>query len=277
MTWLTRVRPQLVGRGWLLLTGLGVVVALFEGIGSTSYLNGYDFLAYWAVDAGDPYRVHVAPAAMAFLYAPPIAFLFDPLGMLPFEVGRIAWGAGQAFVLALMAGPLTLPLAIVGPVHDDLVLGNIGLFMAVAIWAGLGRWPEAWAFPILSKVTPVVGLAWYVGKGDWRGLARALGATAIVAGATLLVAPGLWIQWLDVLALNASVSAGLNLGPLWLRILMAALACGWAGRTTRPWVVPIAVALSLGHPWLPALSVATASIPLWHSSRRKAVAPAPVT
>ena len=59
--------------------------------------------------------------------------------------------------------------------------GNISLLLAVAIVWGF-RWPWTWAFVLLTKITPGVGLLWFALRREWRQLAIALGATAAVAG-----------------------------------------------------------------------------------------------
>jgi len=261
-TALTRWRaPILLG-----LTVGGAIAATIASLTDGGRFAGYDVHAYWAVDSADPYRIHVAPAFDAFLYSPPLAFLFDPLGALPFEVVRALWAAAQGVVLAVLAGPLAALLAFTGPVHDDMLTGNVALLMGAAIALGIARWPAAWAFPILAKATPVVGLAWYVGRRDGHGLAVAVGVTGAIAGVTFVVAPGLWVEWVGVLRDNAHVRAQLDLGPLPLRMALAALACWWAGRTGRAWVVPVAVALSAGHVWVGSLSVAVAAVWLWRRS-----------
>ena len=44
----------------------------------------------------------------------------------------------------------------------------------VAIVLGF-RWPFTWAFVLLTKVTPGVGLLWFAVRREWRSLAIALG------------------------------------------------------------------------------------------------------
>ena len=55
--------------------------------------------------------------------------------------------------------------------------GNISLLLALAIVAGFSR-PWTWAFVILTKITPGIGLLWFALRREWRSLAIALGATA---------------------------------------------------------------------------------------------------
>ena len=57
-----------------------------------------------------------------------------------------------------------------------------------------------WAFVILTKVTPGIGLLWFVVRREWRNLGIALAATAIVAGGSALTMPLAWQQWAHVLS-----------------------------------------------------------------------------
>jgi hypothetical protein len=81
-----------------------------------------------------------------------------------------------------MAGPFTLPAIMLPPIADEITLGNIHAFMGLAVIAGL-RWPGFWAFMLLTKVTPGVGLLWFVFRREWRSLAIAIGVTAAIATA----------------------------------------------------------------------------------------------
>ena len=54
--------------------------------------------------------------------------------------------------------------------------------MALAIVWGF-RHPWTWSFVLLTKVTPAVGLLWFVVRREWRNLGIALGASAVLAGA----------------------------------------------------------------------------------------------
>jgi hypothetical protein len=58
----------------------------------------------------------------------------------------------------------------------ELAGGNIEILIAVAIVVGF-RWPAAWSFVLLTKVTPGVGLLWFAVRREWNQLATALVAT----------------------------------------------------------------------------------------------------
>ena len=46
-------------------------------------------------------------------------------------------------------------------------VGNIHLLLGAVIVAGF-RWPWLWALPLLTKVTPGVGLLWFALRREWR-------------------------------------------------------------------------------------------------------------
>src|SRR5439155_12080818 len=119
----------------------------------------------------------------------------------------------------------------------------------------------AWAFIILTKVSPGIGVLWFVARREWRKAAIALGVTAALALASFLLAPALWREYVSAMVDNfAFVPVG---GypfpwPQWLRMPIAAVLVIWAARTDRPWVVPIAVVLALPLIWWHSLSILVA-------------------
>jgi hypothetical protein len=74
------------------------------------------------------------------------------------------------------------------PVALELYHGNIHLLLAAAIGLGL-RYPWTWAFVLLTKVTPGVGLIWFAVRREWRQLGIALGVTAD-RGLSVALTPG---------------------------------------------------------------------------------------
>jgi hypothetical protein len=144
-------------------------------------------------------------------------------------------------------------------------MGNIHAFIAVAIVLGF-RWPAAWAFILLTKVTPGVGLLWFVARREWRNLAIALGATAAIVAVSFAIAPPLWSEWVDVLASRSTAAntAGIyGLIPLVMRLPIAAVLVVWAARTDRAWIVPLAAVLAMPVLWPNSYSVAVAAIALY--------------
>jgi hypothetical protein len=149
----------------------------------------------------------------------------------------------------------------------ELGYGNVNLLLALAVVAGF-RWPAAWAFVLLTKVTPGVGLLWFAVRQEWRSLAIALGATALVCVPTLL-APDLWRQWFGMLAAEVAEGYGVPV-PLVARVPMAALPVAWGARTDRRWTVPVAAVWALPTSWVNGLVLLVGCIPLVVSPSRAA-------
>ena len=70
----------------------------------------------------------------------------------------------------------------------ELAGGNIHLLLAAAIVLGF-RWPWTWSLVLLTKITPGIGLLWFVVRREWRNLTIALGGTAAIV-AVSFVLPG---------------------------------------------------------------------------------------
>ena len=155
------------------LTIAGAVVLLVIAVTAR---NGADFDAYRSIDLGNIYVPTTEMSTRyAFRYSPPIAILMAPLAAVPFAPAL--WFAGQLAALWYVGRRWALALVLFPPVGLDLVYGNVNLFIAAAIVAGFRR-PGVWAFPVLTKVTPGVGIAWFAVRREWRALATALGIIA---------------------------------------------------------------------------------------------------
>jgi hypothetical protein len=232
---------SIVGAGMLVLTVL--------------YGSGADFLSYWRLDFGNLYEnTRLGLGGMdAFRYSPPIAVLMAPLGLLPFDVARLAWLSVGMCCLALVARRWTLAAIALYPVALELSVGNIYLELTAAIFLGF-RWPALWSFVLLTKVTPGIGLLWFVVRREWRSLGIALGATAAIAAASLVLAPALLREWIDTLIVSAGqplTSDWLHIPavPLLVRLPAAALLVTWGARTDRRWTVAAAATLALPTIW----------------------------
>jgi Glycosyltransferase family 87 len=181
-------------RDGLVLAGLLGNVALIL-VGPRNLDLWIDARAWWGIDLANLYALgESSPAAIGFRYAPVVAWLMEPLT-------RLSWAGVIAVYLALsllavsILGRRWTPLLIVAfpPILLELLNGNIHLFMALAIWAGL-RWPAAWAFILLTKVTPGAGLIWFVARREWRNLGVALGVTGLIVAVGVAIAPQLWAE-----------------------------------------------------------------------------------
>jgi hypothetical protein len=223
---------------------------------------GFDIRAYWSVPLERPYDKLVGEFG-AFNYAPPIALLLQPARLLSFEQFKIVWLALQLVALAWMARRYTLVLLLYLPVVVELFNGNMHLLLAAAIVLGF-RYPAAWALVLLTKVTPGVGLLWFVARGEWRSLGIALAATAAVSALSAVFVPDLWPQWLGLLASNQSSHAAVVTIaiPLPLRLAAASALVLYGARTDRRWTVPVAAMVALPVFWVNGLAMLVALAPI---------------
>ena len=237
-------------------------------------LIGYDAHAYYhAATLDDPYRSTINGGFDAtgglyeYKYPPPLAQVLAPLRVIgvPWPLFLGAWTALLLASLAWMGRRWTLLILLFPPVLGELWLGNLNILLGLAVVLGM-RWPAVWAFILLTKITPGVGLLWFLVRREWREMALALGATALIAGISFALAPSLWQQFLEATQtqLGATVDVPRQAAPipLPLRLAVAAVLVVWGARTDRAWVLPIVVALSVPFLWWNVLAVLVASIPL---------------
>ena len=128
------------------------------------------------------------------------------------------------------------------------------------------RYPAVWAFGIFTKVTPGIGLLWFLVRREWRNLGIALGLTAAIGAVSLLV---------DGRPLDASGSRSRSApspaarsprrrcrsrcssGSRPPRVVVA-----WGAWTDRRWTVPVAVTLALPVLWPSGFAVLAACLAL---------------
>lgn len=213
--------------------------------------TGWDAHVYWSASLAHPYISSMAGAAGApgaYLYSPVFRQMLEPLAILPWPVFHALWLALLIGLILLLTGPLAIAVLLNPIMLIELAAGNIHVLLATAIVLGF-RYPAAWAFVLLTKVTPAVGLLWFLVRREWRSLATVAIATAAVCGVSLALAPGLWVEWIQSLVRNASIPAsdysGGILGPLTLRGPVAVLIVTWGALTDRRWTVPVAATLAL--------------------------------
>ncbi len=252
-------------RDGLAIGGLLFAGYLFGVVAPSAGTVGFDVFAYWSVDLAHPYS-HIAGELGAFTYSPVAARLFAPAALLPWPafwwlwtailvgtvvwLGRAGWGRWSAGLLVLAFPPVAL----------ELYHGNVHLLLAAAIALGL-RYPWTWAFVLLTKVTPGVGLVWFLVRREWRQLGIALGVTAVLVAVSLLVDGRLWPEWVvdGLLPVANGPSQQFYIGvPLVVRLPLAALLVAWGARTDRTWVLPVGAVLALPILWLSGLSILAA-------------------
>lgn len=252
--WVQSPSRQRACRDGLSVVGLAVLaLILIAGSGS-------DALSYWDFRLDGIYAAATQSltADVAFRYAPPVAFLFAPFHVLPWEAFRILWVIVQLAALWMIARSWTLAAVAVYPVALELSVGNVHLLLALAIYLGL-RYPVAWSWLLLTKVTPGVGLLWFAARRQWRPMALALGSTLLIGLATWLVRPDLWADWLVMLSTNAQLplepDARYLPVPLAVRLPLAAGLVVWAARRDDPRWLGLAATLGLPTIWPHSLSM----------------------
>lgn len=248
------------------LAGLAVVLFIWWLLTFNDYQH--DARAYWALRLDDLYTRGEVGGVDAYLYSPAFAQAFVPLTWLPWTVFAGLWAALNLAALTWMAGPVIAGLLLVvpgSPVIDEVGTGNIHLLIAAAIVIGF-RSPAAWAFPLLTKVTPGIGVLWFAGARRWRSLLVGLVGTGAICAVSFALAPALWFDWVAVLTGNVDrpipTEIAIIPGPLWARTALGgvvAVVGGWRGWR---WTVPVAATLALPVPWSSGLSVLVAGIAL---------------
>ncbi|MFH1474953.1 MAG: glycosyltransferase 87 family protein [Chloroflexota bacterium] len=225
--------------------------------------TGQEAFCYWLPSPADPYARADWTQPVAYVYSPAFLQGLAVLKALPWEAFLAAWTAILLLAIRYLVGPRLWAPAIAFA-SLELLGGNVHLLLAVAIVVGF-RWPAAWAFVLLTKVTPGVGLLWFAVRREWRNLGLALGATAAIVAVSWAAAPGAWADWLDVLGASATKSAGLWGAvplPLWLRLPVAVGLVAWGARTDRRWTVPVASMLALPALWFGGASMLLAAVAL---------------
>ena len=224
---------------------------------------GVDAYTYWSIDPSDPYTASRPGVGGAFFYTPAMAQLFAPFHVLPWQLFIAAWSLLLGAALVWQAGLWTGPLLLFVPVFAEIAAGNIHLLLGAATVIGF-RYPAVWAFALLTKITPGVGLLWFAARREWRNLGIALGATAAVAAVSFAIAPSLWVRWTEIMvaAVGAKEWPFTIPVPLPVRLGLAAALVVWGARTDRRWTVPVASTIALPVLWVNGLAMLIAALPL---------------
>ena len=241
---------------------VGAMPALAEPFDPDSFGPGHAARAYWAAPRDDPYEPGSVGQESAYLYSPAFLVAVSPLRVLPWPLFVGIWTIGLLAVLYWLSGPLLfLPLILL--TLPELWGGNITIPLAAAIVVGFGR-SSTWLFPLLTKLTPGIGLLWFVFRREWMPFGQALAATAIVVAATAVVTPGLWGEWFALLSSStgSSTVAGSVPIPLVLRLPFAAAVIAIAAVSGRRWLLPIGVLLAMPVIWWGSLALLTACVAL---------------
>lgn len=223
---------------WVAIAYVTVFVVRFY---LSHHALGADAHAYWLTAHRDElYRL--APTKQdAYLYSPAFAAVIWPVAVLPWPVFLTLWMLLEAAAFGWLLAPLgwrwAVPLLMLCSV--EVILGDIAAFLAVAAVLGM-RWPAAWAFPLLTKITPGLGPVWFAVRREWRAFGWAVAATCAVASLSWLIAPGEWTAWIRFLRDNRGG------GTLFLpvRVGAAFVLTAFAAKRNKPWLLAPAMLLA---------------------------------
>jgi hypothetical protein len=180
--------------------------------------------------------------------------------LLPWAVFATIWGTAIAGIYWWLLRPLSLEwrLPIFGLCCLDIAAGNVWSLFALTLVLGFRR-PALWAIPLLTKVTPVLGPAWFAARREWRKLGTWLATVIILVALSASVHPDLWHDWFNLLLHPEShrTATGGDWQPLlylhgpWLLAFELPIALAitvYGARTDRPWL--LAAAMVLANPVL---------------------------
>ncbi len=262
-----RLAIRAIAVGWIIAWWLWL-------IGFQHNFVEVDGQAYWGLDLDSLYRGVQLGDQDAFLYSPPVALLMLPLSWLPYDV---FYALFAVLNLSALVDLLGWELAAIGlfvlPISNEIARANIHLLLALAIVVGF-RHPAAWAWVLLTKVTPGVGLLWFAFRREWAALATALTATAVVSVVTVILVPDLWARWFELLVGSAGMVRpnAVTSIPVVPRLVIAVAVVALAAWRRAPALVPVASLIALPAIWVNSLAMLVAVVPLL---RRPPVADAP--
>jgi Protein of unknown function (DUF2029). len=270
VTWIRSHLPSLETIGLLVAFVAWLAIVSFAQKPGQTWGTGMDAISYWANHLDAPYANSDWTTAQAYVYSPAFLQLVSPLAQLPWVAFLAAWTAILLVAVRFLTGPRLFAFGVLLALME-LAGGNISLLLATAMVVGF-RWPAAWAFVLLTKVTPAVGLLWFVVRREWRQLGIALGATAAVIAVSAVVMPGAWIEWVHVLGRIAGRDGTWAAFPIpfLARLPFAIAIVVWGAKTDRRWTVPVAGMLALPALWYGGLSMLLAVIVLREQDARLA-------
>jgi hypothetical protein len=264
-------------RDRLLRDGFVILAVVFVGLRLLAikpWGDSVDAYAYWTTRDGSFYDTATTGRIGAYLYSPAFAQLLAPLVWLPIAVFTALWTALNSATLWFLLRRWALPSLLFLPIALEVISGNVNLLYAAAIVVGF-RWPAAWALMFLTKLTPGVGVIWFLVRREWRSFAIAVGVTAAIAAASFALDATQWGRWIDILRADAAGAGEASFAtvgwylPIGLapRLVAAVVVVVVAALTDRRWLVPVAVALAMPVVWLNSLAVLAACVPLARARR----------
>jgi hypothetical protein len=248
---------------WVLVIAWSDPTVMATAVWNGQPVTAQDARSYYGLDLSNLYAGKSAWNEIgAYPYSPAFAQLVWPLDQLPWPAFVGAWTAILLTAVYLLTGPelFLLGLAVGGM---EIAGGNISLLLALAIVAGFKR-PWTWTLVLLTKITPGVGLLWFVLRGERRHVARVAVATIGIVTLSYLLVPQAWHDWIALLQANTGKGgtwAAIPI-PLWIRGPAGVVLIWWGARRNQRWVVPVGSMLALPALWYGSLSMLLAVIPL---------------
>ena len=248
--------------GWLVAGGLWLLLVTLSTPVWRQLRTGQEAFCYWVASIHAPYALSDWTQPIAYVYSPAFLQVIAPLAELPWIPFFGAWTALLLGAIRFLTGPRLFAVGVLAATFE-LVGGNISLLLAVAMVVGF-RWPAAWAFVLLTKVTPGIGLLWFLVRGEWRSLGIALGATALVVAVSAVIMPGAWLEWIDLLVRLAGRDGTWAAVPIpfLVRLPIAVVVVVWGALTDRRWTVPVAGMIALPALWYGSLTMLLAVVAL---------------
>ena len=255
-----RNRYEIVGLA--LAAAIWLAIVVFSEPWGRLWGTGQDAYCYWFPTLSDPYARSDWTDPIAYVYSPAFLQLLSPIRALPWQAYMAVWTAILMGAVFVLTGRKWFAVGVVLGLME-LAGGNIHLLLAAAMVLGF-RWPAMWAIVLLTKITPGIGLLWFVVRREWRQLFIALGATALIVAVSFVTMPDAWAQWVGVLSRVAGRDGTWAAVPIpfLVRLPFAVAVVVWGARTNRRWTVPVAGMLALPALWYGGLAMLLAVIAL---------------
>ena len=226
------------------MTGLGIVLAILFWLQLQQTGTAVDAHWYWAADPNNLYPHPELAEGNGYNYSPAFEIVVGWGRHLSFEAFVGIWRALLLVTLVWLAGPFTLFVLLLVPVASELNAGNIQILLAGAVVAGF-RWPGAWAFVLLTKVTPGVGLLWFALRRQWRALAIAIAVTLAIVVFSFVGGPQRWFDWFHLMTGSPAPAPPPYDWSFWQRLPIALALVGLGAWRGWRWTVPVAATYAL--------------------------------
>ena len=242
-------RDDRLARVWYLgKFGVAWFLAML-GFGAIALTWGRDRLVdanmYWSAWQHGLYSANYHLWNAGYSYAPPFAQFLWPLTQLPWPFFGTLWTvaawAAYAWLLWPLAPRLRLPLVLAFGIWTP---DNIYWMLALVAAVGL-RFPACWALPLLTKITPGVGIIWFAVRREWWKLGTTLAVVVAVVVVSFCISPAAWFAWRDLLLSVDIAKTGatpfIPIPSLPIRLAVAAALVALGARSDRRWTIPVAM------------------------------------